>query len=94
MLGIFVGAIIKYFVGTPITFDESSLFYFILPPIIFSAGFTFKRKNFINNFSYIYMFGVFGTFISFLVLSYLITSMNSWMFSERKYKNFKLTTYE
>ena len=93
-LGIFAGVFIKYFVGTSIEFNELSLFYFILPPIIFSAGYTFKRKNFISNFSYIYIFGVFGTFISMFLLSYLVITMNHWLFSERKYREFRLTDYE
>lgn len=84
----------KYFAKTTIKFDELNLFYFILPPIIFSAGYTFKRKNFISNFSYIFMFGVFGTFISMLVLSYLIIKINYWLFSSSQYKAFRLSDYE
>jgi len=93
-LGIFAGLIIKYGVGQTITFDESSLFYFILPPIIFSAGYTLKRKNFIANFSYIFMFGLFGTLISMLVLSYLVLVINEYLFSASEYRNFRLSDYE
>jgi NhaP-type Na+/H+ or K+/H+ antiporter len=94
LLGIFVGLIIKYGMGKTIAFDESSLFYFILPPIIFSAGYTLKRKNFIANFSYIFMFGLFGTIISMLILSYIVISVNDYLFSNMEYRMFRLSDYE
>lgn len=93
-LGIFAGLIIKYGLGQTIAFDESSLFYFILPPIIFAAGYTLKIKDFIANFSYIFIFGLLGTLISMAILSYLIININEYLFSDSKYRNFKLNELE
>lgn len=36
----------------------------LLPPIIFYAGFTVKRKLFFRNFTTLVLFGVVGTFIT------------------------------
>lgn len=49
---------------------------FILPPIIFAAGYNLKKSNFVKNFGYISLFGVIGTLISFIVLSALILFFN------------------
>ena len=49
---------------------------FILPPIIFAAGYNIKKRNFVQNFGYIALFGVLGTLISFVVLSLMILFWN------------------
>ena len=93
-LGVFAGIIIYYIFDKTIAFDESSLFYFILPPIIFSAGYTLKHQSFLANFSYIVSFGLFGTLISMAIMSYFVISINSFLFSDQQYSKFKLTDYE
>ena len=60
-----------------ITFSESGFFYFILPPIIFAAGYTLKRRNFVKNLSYILLLGLIGTIISMVVLSFFIILFNN-----------------
>lgn len=60
----------------PIEFKESTFFVFILPPIIFAAGYNIKKKNFVQNFGYISLFGILGTLISFLALSSMIIFWN------------------
>ena len=50
---------------------------FILPPIIFAAGYNLKKTNFVKNFGYITLFGVIGTIISFSILSVLIIFWNN-----------------
>jgi len=57
-------------------FKESTFFVFILPPIIFAAGYNLKKSNFVKNFGYITLYGVIGTLISFVVLSILIVFWN------------------
>lgn len=93
-LGVFAGIIIYYIFDKTIAFDESSLFYFILPPIIFSAGYTLKHQSFLANFSYIVSFGLFGTLISMAIMSYFVISINRFLFSDQQYSKFKLTDYE
>jgi len=50
-------------------FDEELFFIYLLPPIIFNAGFQVKKKEFFRNFIAIMLFGVIGVFISFAVIS-------------------------
>ena len=52
------------------TFDENFFFYFILPPIIFAAGYNMKRKEFFKNFKNILLFGLFSTLLQFIVFSF------------------------
>ncbi|XP_028065717.1 sodium/hydrogen exchanger 4 isoform X2 [Camellia sinensis] len=57
-------------------FDEELFFIYLLPPIIFNAGFQVKKKQFFQNFLTILLFGVVGVFISTLI----ITAGSWWMF--------------
>eukprot|EP00899_Mesostigma_viride_P009978 jgi/Mesvir1/18982/Mv18945-RA.1 len=50
-------------------FDEKIFFQYILPPIIFNAGFSVKKKQFFSNFYTIILYGVVGTVISFIIIS-------------------------
>ncbi|VAI73405.1 unnamed protein product [Triticum turgidum subsp. durum] len=50
-------------------FDEQLFFIYVLPPIIFNAGFQVKKKQFFHNFLTIMSFGVFGVFISVAIVS-------------------------
>ena len=49
-----------------INFSGDVFFTFVLPPIIFSAGYNLKKASFFKYFIYILNFGVFGTIMSFL----------------------------
>ncbi|XP_078443397.1 Na+/H+ (sodium hydrogen) exchanger 3 isoform X2 [Wolffia australiana] len=57
-------------------FDEELFFIYLLPPIIFNAGFQVKKKRFFENFFTIMLFGVFGVFIS----SAIISAGSWWLF--------------
>lgn len=50
-------------------FDEELFFIYLLPPIIFNAGFQVKKKQFFRNFVAIVLFGVIGVFISFAIIA-------------------------
>ncbi|KAL8166392.1 hypothetical protein V2J09_007891 [Rumex salicifolius] len=52
-----------------LVFSEELFFIYLLPPIIFNAGFQVKKKQFFKNFSTILLFGVLGTLISFCLVS-------------------------
>ncbi|URE48602.1 Sodium hydrogen exchanger [Musa troglodytarum] len=49
-------------------FSEDLFFIYLLPPIIFNAGFQVKKKQFFRNFMTIMLFGAVGTLISFFII--------------------------
>nr|CAP16138.1 Na+/H+ antiporter [Mesembryanthemum crystallinum] len=73
LLGLVSGAIVlvlsKGQSSRILVFNEELFFIYLLPPIIFNAGFQVKKKQFFKNFSFILMFGVLGTIISFCLIS-------------------------
>ena len=71
ILGLVIGLLVLIVSGKDYQFSSSIVFYFLLPPIIFAAGYTLKTQSFFSNFSYISIFGFFGTFISFVIISSL-----------------------
>ncbi|XP_031486507.1 sodium/hydrogen exchanger 1-like [Nymphaea colorata] len=52
-----------------LVFSEDLFFIYLLPPIIFNAGFQVKKKQFFRNFITIMFFGAVGTLISFGIIS-------------------------
>ncbi|KAL2535581.1 Sodium/hydrogen exchanger 2 [Forsythia ovata] len=50
-------------------FDKELFVIYLLPPIIFNAGFKVKKKQFFKNFMTIMLFGAVGTLISFCIIS-------------------------
>jgi hypothetical protein len=57
-------------------------FYFILPPIIFAAGYTLKHRRFVNNLDTIMLLGVIGTLISMVVMTLILSFANAYLFFE------------
>ncbi|KAL7178068.1 hypothetical protein ACSBR2_031259 [Camellia fascicularis] len=51
-----------------LVFSEDLFFIYLLPPIIFNAGFQVKKKQFFRNFMTIMLFGAIGTLISFAII--------------------------
>src|SRR5574343_1423455 len=70
-LGLIIGGFILLMGGKTDQFSSAVVFYFLLPPIIFSAGYTLNTSSFFQNFSYISLYGLIGTFSSFIVISLL-----------------------
>ncbi|KAA8523600.1 hypothetical protein F0562_010023 [Nyssa sinensis] len=58
-------------------FNEELFFIYLLPPIIFNAGFQVKKKQFFQNFFTIMLFGVVGVFISSVVITAELIFMES-----------------
>lgn len=83
LLGLFVGALLvvarKLFhpevLQSMLSFDAANFFVFFLPPIIFYAGISVKKKHFFRNFFTIAGYGILGTYICFAFIS-----MGLWLF--------------
>nr|QBA83589.1 Na+/H+ antiporter [Kosteletzkya pentacarpos] len=73
IIGLFTGVIILLISGGKsshlLVFSEDLFFIYLLPPIIFNAGFQVKKKQFFRNFMTITLFGAVGTLISCTVIS-------------------------
>jgi len=54
------------------TFSDEVFFYFLLPPILFAAGYNMRRRMFFANIGYSLLFGVLGTLITFICFSSLV----------------------
>ncbi|EOA32061.1 hypothetical protein CARUB_v10015306mg [Capsella rubella] len=52
-----------------LVFSEDLFFIYLLPPIIFNAGFQVKKKQFFRNFVTIMAFGAIGTVVSCTIIS-------------------------
>ncbi|XP_016679182.1 sodium/hydrogen exchanger 2 isoform X1 [Gossypium hirsutum] len=79
VIGLCTGVIILWRSGGKssrlLVFSEDLFFIYLLPPIIFNAGFKVKKKQFFRNFITIMMFGAIGTLISCTVISLGATYM-------------------
>ncbi|KAL8159547.1 hypothetical protein V2J09_001084 [Rumex salicifolius] len=73
LIGLSTGVVILLISGGKssrlLVFSEDLFFIYLLPPIIFNAGFQVKKKKFFRNFITIITFGAFGTLISFSIIS-------------------------
>nr|AVZ43929.1 vacuolar Na+/H+ antiporter [Halogeton glomeratus] len=73
LIGLATGIVILLISGGKsshlLVFSEDLFFIYLLPPIIFNAGFQVKKKQFFRNFITIIMFGAVGTLVSFSIIS-------------------------
>ncbi|OIW07135.1 hypothetical protein TanjilG_10108 [Lupinus angustifolius] len=73
LVGLCTGVIILLFSGGTssrlLVFSEDLFFIYLLPPIIFNAGFQVKKKQFFVNFMTIMLFGAIGTLISCTIIT-------------------------
>ncbi|CAN4111224.1 unnamed protein product [Withania somnifera] len=73
LIGLVTGVVILLVSGGKsshlLVFSEDLFFIYLLPPIIFNAGFQVKKKQFFVNFITIMMFGAIGTLVSCAIIS-------------------------
>ncbi|KAK9209815.1 hypothetical protein WN944_002183 [Citrus x changshan-huyou] len=87
--GIIILSITKWKSSHMLRFDEELFFIYLLPPIIFNAGFQVKKKQFFHNFLTIMMFGVIGVFISVSI----ITVGSWWLFPKLGFMGLSIRDY-
>ncbi|KAI7736129.1 hypothetical protein M8C21_033160 [Ambrosia artemisiifolia] len=79
LIGLGTGGLILFTSGGKssriLEFKQEFFFIYLLPPIIFNAGFQVKKKQFFRNFMTITSFGVVGTLISFGIISFGATRL-------------------
>ena len=80
ILGAIIGGIFALAVHKDISFSNEIFFTFILPPIIFAAGYNLRKSLFFENFGIISFLGVIGTIICFVIMTALISFFNHFIF--------------
>jgi len=74
LVGVVVGGCARLAVGDNLELFEFSpevFFFFLLPPIIFEAGYSLDRKGFFENIGAITLYAMLGTIISTFVVGYI-----------------------
>ena len=75
LVGVIVGGMARFTVDSEnlelFEFQPEVFFFFLLPPIVFEAGYSLDRKGFFENIGAITLYAMFGTIISTLVIGYL-----------------------
>ena len=67
-MGVAAGVVVRLFgLAAPLRFSPSAFFYGLLPPIVFAAGVTLKKRSFFANIGTVLLFAVAGTALSTLV---------------------------
>ncbi|KAL4472439.1 hypothetical protein ABPG74_018388 [Tetrahymena malaccensis] len=70
LLGILVSAITYYGLDYQVKLEKKIFVYVFLPAIVFSEGYSLKKKIFFNNMTYILIYGFLGTIITFGFLAF------------------------
>ena len=80
LIGFAIGAIIYFWHPESLEggFSEKIFFYGLLPQIIFEGGYNLKKSRLFQNFSYISIYGLLGTMVSFFVILGLTKLINDW----------------
>ena len=74
VVGLLVGVVIHYgkiVEANSITFDEKTFTNYILPPIIFEAGFSMRHRGVVENLGTIFVLAVFGTILTAVLIGLL-----------------------
>ena len=93
LLGIGITLTFKFFIPSldftkSLAFNDKIFFTFVLPLIIFGAGYNLKKRQFFKYFTYIFLLGVVGTLIAFTwvaPLTYFFNQFNFFYLSYSKY---------
>jgi len=77
MVGLIVGGLARLIYPSKeelrfLTFEPELFFFLLLPPIIFEAGYSLKKKDFFANFWTIGLFAVMGTIVSTFIVGYCV----------------------
>ena len=71
LLGIFFGILSRLFgLSQTLRFSPAAFFYALLPPIVFAAGFTLKKRAFFENIGAILTYAILGTVASTLAFAF------------------------
>ena len=93
LMGIAITLTFKFFIPsldftTSLAFSDKIFFTYVLPLVIFGAGYNLKKRKFFKYFIYIFLLGVIGTLIVFVwvaPVTYFFNKFNFFYLSYSKY---------
>ena len=93
LLGIGITLTFKFFIPSldftkSLAFSDKIFFTFVLPLIIFGAGYNLKKRQFFKYFTYIFLLGVCGTLIAFTWVAPLTYFFNQFHFFYLSYSKY------
>jgi NhaP-type Na+/H+ or K+/H+ antiporter len=77
ILGAIFGAILYFKNEEEVSFNGEAFFEFILPPIIFAAGYNLRKEKFFAYFGYISIYAILGTVVNFIVTLLIMLALNN-----------------
>ena len=97
LLGIGITLTFKFFIPSldftkSLAFSDKIFFTFVLPLIIFGAGYNLKKRQFFKYFTYIFLLGVVGTLIAFTWVAPLTYFFNQFNFFYLSYSKYDFST--
>lgn len=69
LIGLLIGGIMSSF-NVTIVFSDNIFLYLVLPPIIFTAGYTLKKKKFFTYLQQIVLYGLLGSVVNFIFITF------------------------
>jgi len=68
LLGIALSAVSYFGFEYTVSLNSEVFTFAFLPCIVFSEGFSMKKRHFFKNFKYIFTYGFLGTILNFLII--------------------------
>eukprot|EP00937_MAST-01D_sp_MAST-1D-sp2_P006161 g6161.t1 len=94
VLGMCAGLILRYGLSERVPFSADVFFFFVLPPIIFAQGYTLRSRSFWTNFHHIFVFGIVGTLLQFVMLTGIASALSGKISATGSHANITFSVVE
>mmetsp|Transcript_39453 Transcript_39453/g.108681 ORF Transcript_39453/g.108681 Transcript_39453/m.108681 type:complete len:702 (+) Transcript_39453:52-2157(+) len=88
LVGLAAGYVVQSATGETVMFSYDTFNLFLLPMVIFSAGFNLRKRNFFRYSTYIVSFGLIGTVVTFVLIFFI---SRAWLSDHVDYAGQRIT---